>query len=685
MMRELCIAVLLGVTASVLSGGSPRQDASLVVGERSPLEGELEMTGRVETISVSPDGRIWMTSFAGQLAVTDSVMGAWRFSLDYFGGHLDYRRPPPHFKRVAFFTRDTAIAVGRFVPGEYSPTAPHALLRTVDGGVTWDTVSYGTAAMIYDVHVGLDGEAWMGGSDGRLLVTKDRGATWEQRTPPFDASRRLAAIFMESSKLGVAGALGNAIRETRDGGVTWSDLPTPKDHGLVVSDQRYEIRIEDLIIFQGWLLARQGGRVFATRRGSDRWRPLGTDLPVIEVAIDRDRSALFGITDDRSVVAFDDDLTPRPFGATRLQADPVEMAIHDGAVYVLDTEGAVYRISESRTEYSFPLSGDPREAMTHVRVTWNALWGTTAHHIYRSVDGGETWDRVGFTPFTIEAFEIVGDDRLLLWDGHGRNGLFDRREGTLTPVATLDGYDIVGVKRVKDTWFAYGGRRYESRQAFFGVHFRGSRENGFVLVSRDWGMTWTLVDEWFGGGVANMHVVEGSGDLLLVSYLGSIRRIARSGEGSYVGTDLLSSAFANRGEFPYFDEARVVFLDANGRGFIDGWRFHGGRSRYETTDGGTTWRRAPRPRRHFDRAVWTPNGYVAVLTSAFDPKPHGELYLLSPDSEDLVYRAGPSAIPISDLSWFHGTNVLLALDESRFVLVDTSTGEMRRARPSNVR
>ncbi|HET7461580.1 MAG TPA: hypothetical protein VFJ82_10035, partial [Longimicrobium sp.] len=182
---------------------------------------ELPVAGRVGQVDVGPDGRLWMGSAQGEIFVADSIGGDWRAALpgpDPNDTSLDFISLPT-IDRVTWLGPRTAIASGYIRRGDADAT--DAVLRTTDGGVRWDTVSFGVDQWVYDAFLDRNGGVWMGGSSGTLVFSGDSGRTWKTVSRPFDASGRLRSIWIEDGRTGVAAALANEFRLTRDGGRTW--------------------------------------------------------------------------------------------------------------------------------------------------------------------------------------------------------------------------------------------------------------------------------------------------------------------------------------------------------------------------------------------------------------------------------------------------------------------------------
>ena len=111
---------------------------------------------------------------------------------------------------------------GDFVDAErgWIVGAEGTLLRTLDGGQTWQDVDSGVDADLVDVKFMNDGLiGFIVGEDGNLLTSFDGGAAW--RAAPLDERDDLLAIAVDNpSSVWVVGAGGTALISV-DGGLTW--------------------------------------------------------------------------------------------------------------------------------------------------------------------------------------------------------------------------------------------------------------------------------------------------------------------------------------------------------------------------------------------------------------------------------------------------------------------------------
>ena len=98
------------------------------------------------------------------------------------------------------------------------------ILRTTDGGETWQSVNSGVDADLVDVKFMADGETGFAvGQSGTLLTSFDGGATWTSSAPGGGGD--LLAIAKDGpASVWIAGAGGTALNSV-DGGLTWQERP----------------------------------------------------------------------------------------------------------------------------------------------------------------------------------------------------------------------------------------------------------------------------------------------------------------------------------------------------------------------------------------------------------------------------------------------------------------------------
>ncbi len=94
------------------------------------------------------------------------------------------------------------------------------LLRTQDGGVTWDILPTGTAFSLYTVFVKY-GRGWVVGDKGAYLLSDDGGATWKVYDDAIKTRTALRDVFFSSADSGWAVGMAGTVVHTTDSGRTW--------------------------------------------------------------------------------------------------------------------------------------------------------------------------------------------------------------------------------------------------------------------------------------------------------------------------------------------------------------------------------------------------------------------------------------------------------------------------------
>lgn len=159
---------------------------------------------------------------------------------------------------------DTFLGSGHPGPGDDRPPAL-GLIRSDDGGRSWDTVSLLGEA---DLHVLRASGRTIYGVDsgtGALLASRDAGGTWEQRVPPGPLVD-LAIDPGDPARLVASSDEG--LFASRDGGRRWRPLARDRAGLLAWADEL--------------LLVDQAGDVHSSADGGRGWRRVGRvdGLPV---------------------------------------------------------------------------------------------------------------------------------------------------------------------------------------------------------------------------------------------------------------------------------------------------------------------------------------------------------------------------------------------------------------------
>lgn len=145
------------------------------------------------------------------------------------------------------------------------------ILRTTDGGATWQPQDAGYAGFLGAVCALDRSRVWAAGAHGTILRTSDGGLHWTQVTTPTD--KHLFAITFADELHGWAGGADETILRTADGGESWSVAQTGVSEAAVN-------RLCFVSPTTGWAAAGGYRAVLYTEDGGATWQPSGLHLPV---------------------------------------------------------------------------------------------------------------------------------------------------------------------------------------------------------------------------------------------------------------------------------------------------------------------------------------------------------------------------------------------------------------------
>ncbi|MBQ7489298.1 MAG: hypothetical protein IJT51_02120 [Bacteroidales bacterium] len=237
----------------------------------------LDIRGRITEISVSPDEHIWLATATGNLYYANGIDADWHSSATDTRKNKeddDLWLNSPNFDRVSFFNADTAILTGYIA---FDPTSYHyksGYYRTTDGGRTWKLLNLGKDGWMYAVEVDQYGHAWLGTGDKTILYSNDFGLHFKALKVPHLHSDRINTVHMQDSLSGVVGSDDNEILITNNNWKTAKNIPTPSTQKKVWKPKHgfVDLRVDKVLIWGDYLLARQQKRVFYTHKDKIEWR-----------------------------------------------------------------------------------------------------------------------------------------------------------------------------------------------------------------------------------------------------------------------------------------------------------------------------------------------------------------------------------------------------------------------------
>lgn len=154
---------------------------------------------------------------------------------------------------VRFLSPSTGFAVGAY--GKF--------LTTSNGGKLWTPGKPAEEEVHYNrINAGSDGELYLAGESGTLLISQDTGKKWTKANVPYDGSL-FGTLPLENGGLIVYGLRGHIFR-SEDHGVSWE--PQNSEIKVLIMSG---IRLKSGVL----LLAGQGGNFFVSRDSGHTFEP----------------------------------------------------------------------------------------------------------------------------------------------------------------------------------------------------------------------------------------------------------------------------------------------------------------------------------------------------------------------------------------------------------------------------
>lgn len=399
---------------------------------------------------------------------------------------------------TGWITSKNPTSTGAFYDG--------ALLQTTNGGLTWDTIN-DTISYIIDFQFLNSNIGWLiqytqGGwgtliSEYKILKTTDGGFSWDVLFEKTYSNHRIpipSLYFINEAEGWISEPVeqysnfsADLIHKTIDGGLTWltDTIKCPFNGAMHFIDEKY-----------GCIVGKNG-QISSTSDGGQTWIPRSTlafdeDLISIDFInqdigwVVADEVGLWGpggkiFKTTNSGLSWQEQLyIPSSYGSTGFAA---VQAVSDQIVYAAET--GIYKSTNS---------GD----------SWNQLntiedWNFTAlcfldkntgfvgssrgsYRIYKTIDGGISWNDVLTSNSTIQSIFFIND--FVGWAVGAGNLIYK----------TIDGGNNWKTIPIMDDTFL--------RSVYFsdlnnglatGKHWNGVTEEGIIFQSTDSGDNWDLV------------------------------------------------------------------------------------------------------------------------------------------------------------------------------------------------
>lgn len=157
-----------------------------------------------------------------KLFITGDGGNLWRETVIYRAS--DFKNGAPSFLSIRFADKKRGIVVGSVLNRKGDAVLDSLVMRTEDGGVTWNRVAMPTKSELFHLDYNGSSHGWIVGNRGLILATADGGATWQVQNSGTD--KALYNVDFRDDNEGYAvGELGTILR-TENGGASWQKVTT---------------------------------------------------------------------------------------------------------------------------------------------------------------------------------------------------------------------------------------------------------------------------------------------------------------------------------------------------------------------------------------------------------------------------------------------------------------------------
>lgn len=454
--------------------------ATSVFGQTKDKRAELDVIGRVNEISVSPDGKLWLVTAVGKKYYSNNIDSTWHYEKQqYSAGVDDLYIFAPHLNRISFFNKDTAILTG-YISFDIKGNEKNGYFLTKDGGQTWELRNYGGNSWIYTICNDHEGNAWMGGLEKELYYTSDYGISWKTKKLPYKKSDRTYGLFMSDAENGIASSEANEILITDNNWKTTKHISTPFDQEKYKEVDNYgyiDTRISEIIFWKNFIVVNQNGHFFYSNKKSIDW--ISFPFKIVDFELDIESQLLYVVSDSLKVFSFSDPEHFQLLNDEKLSAYPLDMKFSNGSLYTITYDNQVYKINKNEMKKTMLFTTDHAIPDPDVIIRGKKLsWGANGNHLYILDYNDFDWYRENVFDFVISSILLQNDSVAILWDGFRNNYIYSLKDHSLkiynpeTPLKsflsfpvksfTINSgsqgcfhlfYDIVTYERVNDSIF----------------------------------------------------------------------------------------------------------------------------------------------------------------------------------------------------------------------------------------
>lgn len=278
------------------------------------------------------------------------------------------------------------------------------VLVSRDRGLTWELQPSGTTEALFRVNFIDAKQGWATGSYGTILYTRDGGKNWQKQKSPVEENL-LGLHFIDERQGSAAGSRGT-ILVTENGGSTWVNRGIGED--VILNDVRF------LDSRQGWAVG-EFGRIYRTRDGGRTWLKQKSPIEVSFISGDSRNlfRLLFPNTHAGWAFGLDGVILKTQDGAQWNVASPngasppnikrnhlFSATAFGGKKWVVGERGTVLVSALDETHWSSVHLKTPPLSLTGIASESNDLGLIVGNRglILRTDDGGKQWKQIRLAP-----------------------------------------------------------------------------------------------------------------------------------------------------------------------------------------------------------------------------------------------------------------------------------------------
>lgn len=189
-----------------------------------------------------------------KMFITNDGGNSWRETVIY--RTTDFKNATPEFLSIRFADKKRGIVIGSLL-NRRDEVVDSLVLRTENGGETWNRVIVPSKAELYHLDFVGSSRCWIVGDGGLILASKDGGATFQKQSSGTDKDLYNVDFRDESDGYAVGGK--GTILRTGNGGATWEKVQTNFPNTF--------LRVNFADDKNGWIVGYGGAILRSTDRG----------------------------------------------------------------------------------------------------------------------------------------------------------------------------------------------------------------------------------------------------------------------------------------------------------------------------------------------------------------------------------------------------------------------------------